>query len=421
MLTKAQNDLLTQTGPGTPCGQFLRSYWQPIAAAEEMPIGGDPMAVRVMSEDLVLFRDDEDRLGLIGRFCAHRGTDLSYGRVEDGGLRCLYHGWLFDKDGNCIDQPAEAEGRKFCDKVRHPGYPVQEKGGAIWAYMGEGAPPLIPDFQFLTAPEPNRLTFRTIQVCNWLQGLESVTDPVHTTFLHRRAVGTRSIRSGNDVSAVRGTEPPQIATEDTSFGTRIFALHNSPNGKKYLRVNNYVYPCGATPSTSTGEAGYQGRWFVPIDDTSHCVFEFFYRHTEPLDKEALRKFRNENVAPDLRHVRRPENRYLQDREEQKRGDSFVGMGEYFPAQDAFAIETQGAIRDRTKENLGSTDIVITAVRRTLLKAIEQMQENGEAPGLIRKQTDGLFADFICTSVYIEDDEDGPSYCRRVVAGNAAAE
>jgi phenylpropionate dioxygenase-like ring-hydroxylating dioxygenase large terminal subunit len=421
MLTKAQNDLLTQTGPGTPCGQFLRSYWQPIAAAEEMPIGGDPMAVRVMSEDLVLFRDDEDRLGLIGRFCAHRGTDLSYGRVEDGGLRCLYHGWLFDKDGNCIDQPAEAEGRKFCDKVRHPGYPVQEKGGAIWAYMGEGAPPLIPDFQFLTAPEPNRLTFRTIQVCNWLQGLESVTDPVHTTFLHRRAVGTRSIRSGNDVSAVRGTEPPQIATEDTSFGTRIFALHNSPNGKKYLRVNNYVYPCGATPSTSTGEAGYQGRWFVPIDDTSHCVFEFFYRHTEPLDKEALRKFRNENVAPDLRHVRRPENRYLQDREEQKRGDSFVGMGEYFPAQDAFAIETQGAIRDRTKENLGSTDIVITAVRRTLLKAIEQMQENGEAPGLIRKQTDGLFADFICTSVYIEDDEDGPSYCRRVLAGNAAAE
>jgi len=421
MLSKEQNDLVTQTGPGTSCGRFLRSYWQPIATAEEMPIGGDPMPIRIMSEDLVLFRDDKDQLGLIGQFCAHRGTDLSYGRVEDGGLRCLYHGWLFDRQGNCIDQPAEPEGRKFCDKIRHPAYPVQEKGGAIWTYMGEGEPPLIPDFGFLMAPEPNRLAFRVIQTCNWLQGLESSADPAHTTYLHRRPAGTPSQRSGADIPALRGTEPPAISTEQTNFGTRIFALHNSPNGKKYLRVNNYVYPCGATPSTSTGEVGYQGRWFVPRDDTSHCVFEFFYRHSEPVDKEALRKFRAENVAPDFRHVRRPENRYLQDREEQKRGGSFIGMGDYFPAQDAFAIESQGAIRDRTKENLGSTDIVIAAVSRTLLKAIEQMQDGGEAPGLIRDGSEGLFPDFICTSVFIEDDEDGPSYCKRVLAGIAAAE
>lgn len=421
MLSKTRNDLITQTGPGTTGGRFLRSYWQPIAAAEEIPIGGAPMPVRIMSEDLVLFRDDQDRLGLIGQFCSHRGTDLSYGRVEDGGLRCLYHGWLYDIEGNCIDQPAEPEGRKFCDKIRHPAYPVQEKGGAIWAYMGEGEPPLIPDFEFLMAPEPNRLTFRVIQTCNWLQGLESVTDPAHTTYLHRKAVGTRSIRSGNDVRALRGIEPPEIGTENTSFGTRIFALHNSPNGRKYLRINNYVFPCGATPSTSTGEAGYQGRWFVPIDDTSHCAFEFFYRHSEPLDKEALRKFRAENVGPDNRHIRRAENRYLQDREEQKRDDSFSGMGDYFPAHDAFAIETQGAIRDRTKEFLGSTDIVIAAVTRALLKAIRHVQDGGEAPGLIRDPAKTQFADFICTSVFIEDDEDGPSYCRRALAEKAAAE
>ncbi len=419
MLTEAQNNLLTQTGPGTPGGRLLRSYWQPIAASEEMPIDGDPIPIRIMSEDLVLFRDDEDELGLIGKFCAHRGTDLSYGRVEDGGLRCLYHGWLFDRHGNCIDQPAEPEGRKFCDKVRHPAYPVQEKGGVIWTYMGEGEPPMIPDFQFLMAPEPNRLAFRVIQMCNWLQGLESVIDPAHTTYLHRRPVGTVSIRSGSDVRALRGIEPPEISTEDTSFGTRIFALHNSPNGKKYLRVNNYVYPCGATPSTSTGEVGYQGRWYVPIDDYSHTGFEFFYRHSEPLDKDTLRKFRAENIGPDNRHVRRPENRYLQDREEMKRNDSFVGMGEYFPAQDAFAIETQGAIRDRTKENLGSSDIVITAVRRGLLKAIEQMEGGEEAPGLVRKQSNSPFADFICTSTFIGDDEDGPSYCRRALAETAA--
>ncbi len=421
MLSTADNDLLTRTGPGTPGGRLLRSYWQPIAAAEEMPIGGDPLPIRVMSEDLVLFRDDQDRLGLIGQFCPHRGTDLSYGRVEDGGLRCLYHGWLFDRDGNCIDQPAEPEGRKFCDKVRNTAYPVEEKGGVIWAFMGEGAAPMIPDFQFLTAPEPNRLAFRTIQMCNWLQGLESVLDPAHTTYLHRRPVGTVSIRSGNDVRKLRGVEPPDISTENASYGMRIYALHNSPNGKKYLRVNNYVYPCGATPSTSTGEVGYQGRWYVPRDDVSHHAFEFFYRHSEPLDKETLRAFRAENVGADLRHVRRAENRYLQDRDEMKDEGSFCGMGEYFPAQDAFAIETQGAIRDRTKENLGSSDIVITAARRTLINAIKQVEAGNEAPGLIRDNAEGLFADFICTSTFIEDNEDGPGFCRRLLAGKSAAE
>ncbi len=289
MLTKEQNDLLTQTGPGTPCGEFLRSYWQPIAAAEEMPPGGDPLPIRIMSEDLVLFRDDKDRLGLIQQFCPHRGTDLSYGRVEDGGLRCLYHGWLFDIHGKCLDQPAER--KKFCDSVPMTPIPCRRRAAAIWAYMGKGEPPMIPDFQFLTAPEANRQTFRTKQMCNWLQGLESVLDPAHTTYLHRRPVGTRSIRSGFDIVAMRGTEPPEVTTESTSFGMRIYALHRSANGGKYLRVNNYVYPCGATPSTGNASAGYQGRWYVPIDDHSHYGFEFLYRHSQPVDKAALKKFR----------------------------------------------------------------------------------------------------------------------------------
>ncbi|MGE5538676.1 MAG: Rieske 2Fe-2S domain-containing protein [Gemmatimonas sp.] len=395
MLIKEQNDLLTQTGPGTPCGKLLRSYWQPIAASEEMPIGGDPMPIRIMSEDLVLFRDDKNRLGLIGLHCAHRGTDLSYGRVEDGGLRCLYHGWLFDIHGKCIEQPAEkAGGKASCDRIKHPAYPVQEKGGAIWAYMGEGEPPRIPDFEFLSAPEPNRITFRVIQMCNWLQGLESSTDPAHTTFLHRRPPGTPSARSDTDVAAVRGNEPPAISTQNTPYGTRIFAVHNSPNGRRYIRVNNYVYPCGATPSTSTGESGYQGRWYVPIDDHSHVRFEFFYRYSKPLDKEKLRKNRSENVGPDLRHLRRPENRYLQNRDELKAGKSYGGMGLHFPSQDAFAIETQGSIQDRTKEHLGASDVVITSVRRTLIKAIEQVMEGKEAPGLLREGSPNPFTDFV---------------------------
>jgi hypothetical protein len=223
------------------------------------------------------------------------------------------------------------------------------------------------------------------------------------------------------VAALRGNDPPDIDIEHTNYGMRIFALHNSPNGRKYLRVNNFIYPTVATPSTSAGEGGYQGRWYVPIDDHSHMRFEFFYRHSQPLDKERLRKNRAENVAPDLRHIRRPENRYLQDREELKRGESYGGMGLHFPSQDAFAIETQGAIQDRTKEHLGSTDIVIIEVRKSLLKAIKQMQDGGDAPWRIRDPKDSPFADFICTSGYIEDHEDGPSFCRRLLASKSAAE
>ena len=419
MLTKAQSDLLTRTGPGTPGGLLMRSYWQPIAASQEMPIGGAPLPIRILSEDLVLFRDDKDRLGLIERSCPHRSTDLSYGRVENGGLRCLYHGWLFDINGKCIEQPGER--RPFCDKVPMVSYPVQEKGGAIWAYMGAGEPPLIPDYQFLTAPEPNRWTYRSIQACNWLQGLESSIDPLHTTYLHRLALGQRSIRSGNDVRSLRGSEPPDVSSEATNYGRRIYALHTSAEGNKYLRVNNFAFPCAAMPSTGTGGAGYQGRIYVPIDDENHCSFEFIYRHSQPLDKEALLKFREANVAADKRYVRRPENRYLQDREEMNQDKSFSGMGDYFPAHDAFAIETQGAIRDRTRENLGSSDVVIVSITRMLLNAVKDVEEGRDPPGLVRSNPERFLENFICIETPIEPDEDGPAYCRRVLASRAAAE
>jgi phthalate 4,5-dioxygenase len=424
MLSKANNDLLTQTGPGTPGGKLLRSYWQPVVTSDEMPIGGSPLPVKIMGEELVLFRDDKDRLGLIGLHCAHRGTDLSYGRVENGGLRCLYHGWLFDINGKCIDQPAEPEDKKFCHKVRQTSYPVQEMGGCIWTYMGEGKPPLIPDYQFLSGPAEKRIVFRVIFACNWLQSLESSTDPAHTTYLHRLPVGNKSIMSGgNDVRALRGIEPPELDIEHTSYGSRIYAVHKSPQGGRYLRVNNYVFPNLAVPNTSTGEAGYSGRWYVPIDDESCSSFEFSYRHSQPLNKDVMVKFRNENVAADRRHVRRPENRYLQDRGSMKGEDGpFSGMGRYFPAHDAFAVETQGGIQDRTNEHLGSTDIVIIEVRKALLAAIKQMEETGEPPGLVRVKDDSgrPFRDFICTEVFIGEDEDGPSYCRRVLAERAAA-
>ncbi len=157
MLSQEENDLLTQTGPGTPGGDLMRRYWQPVAMATELPVGGAPLAVRLLGEDLALFRDELGRPGLLGIHCAHRGADISYGRIEDGGLRCLYHGWLYDIHGNCIDQPGEPEGSVFKDKVHQTAYPCQEKAGLIFAYLGPGEPPMIPAYEALEVPDEHRL------------------------------------------------------------------------------------------------------------------------------------------------------------------------------------------------------------------------------------------------------------------------
>jgi phthalate 4,5-dioxygenase oxygenase subunit len=408
MLSRHQNDLITRTGPGTPGGRLLRSYWQPIATAEEMAPGAAPLPIRIMSEDLVLFRDPAGQLGLIGQFCPHRGTDLSYGRVENGGLRCLYHGWLFDRAGRCLEQPAERAGGSFKDKIRHPAYPVAEKGGVIWTYMGEGAAPLIPDFAFLTAPLEKRMAFRVIQECNWVQGLESSVDPAHTSFLHRM--------SGGDNRFFSEDTSPHLAVERTSFGTRMHSLRIMADGKRYLRITNYLYPNGTTPvgNEAPPVQGYQGRWYVPMDDVTHCRFEFFVQHGGTLDKTALLRTKAQHVGPDKRHIRRADNRYLQDRDEMARDDTFCGMGRYIPAQDAFAIETQGRIQDRTKEHLGTTDIAIIEMRKALLDAIARMEQGGEAPGLLRDPAANRFPDFLCTADFLRDGEDGPAYCRRVL-------
>src|SRR5881628_3635579 len=156
MITIEENNLLTQTSRGTPAGELLRRYWQPVALLEELPAGGAPLSMRILGEDLVLFRDDHGRVGLLGIHCSHRGTNLSYGRIEDGGLRCLYHGWLYDVHGRCLEQPGEPAGSTFHERIQHTAYPCREVGGLILAYLGPGEPPLVPNYEFLTAPEDYR-------------------------------------------------------------------------------------------------------------------------------------------------------------------------------------------------------------------------------------------------------------------------
>ena len=185
MLSKEINDLITRVGPDDGAGKVLRHYWQPAALTVELEGERPVAAVRLMGEDLVLFRDNEGELGLIGRQCPHRGADLCYGRREDNGMRCPFHGWHFDRTGQCVEQPGEPEGSRMHENIRVPSYPVVEKNGIIFAYMGPGDPPPFPALDCFAAPDTHVFAFKGLWECNWLQAMEVGIDPAHASFLHR--------------------------------------------------------------------------------------------------------------------------------------------------------------------------------------------------------------------------------------------
>lgn len=186
MLSQDKNDLITRTGPGTPGGNLLRRYWQPVALTEELPANGVPLPVEIMGEDLVLFRHDQRQLGLLGLHCSHRRADLSCGRIENGGLRCLYHGWLFDPRGNCLEQPSEPPEKRLCEKVHHPACPCEEHAGIIFAYLGPGEPPLFPAYEPLLAPAGHAPVTKIFHECNYFQANEGNLDRSHVSYLHRQ-------------------------------------------------------------------------------------------------------------------------------------------------------------------------------------------------------------------------------------------
>ncbi len=400
MLTKEQNDLLTQTGRATPGGALLRRYWQPVALAEELPAGGPPLPVRIFSEDLVLFRDEQGRPGLLAVRCSHRGADLSYGRIEGGGLRCLYHGWLYDVAGNCMEQPGEPAGSTFKERVKHPAYPCQETGGIIFTYMGPGESPLLPAYEFLTVPEEHRYVNKVHHECNYLQGNEGNIDPVHLSFLHRFLNDERNrliMRSEESYYGVLGREvAPETELENTDFGLRIFTVRDAGPEQQYLRVSNFVFPNLSAFPGSTGGDGYSVNWHVPIDDIHHWKYQIVFRRTAPLDREQLARQYAAEMTSGYRLVRNKENRYLQNREQQKT-ETFTGMGTLFAVHDKFAVEGEGPILDRTQERLASSDKAIARARQMLLRAIEDLQAGRDPLHVVRRPEANQFSHLMVTS------------------------
>lgn len=383
MLTREQNDLLTRVGPGTPGGALLRRYWQPVALSAELPIGGAPLPVTVMGEELVLFRDETGAPGLLGLHCSHRGADLSYGRVEDGGIRCIYHGWLFDRTGRCLEQPGEPPGSTFHERIRHRAYPCHEVGGAVFAYLGPGDPPLFPAYEFLHAPERQLHVNKVFHDCNYLQANEGNIDPVHLSYLHvfRQGIGGSAYMDQLNSLTSRDVAPT-LEVEETDFGLRIYAVRASGPDECYVRVTNFIYPnLAAFPAAIPN--GYSVNWHVPIDDTTHWKYMFNFAREAPVDKELMeRMFFGDQLTPDHRFKRNRTNRYLQDRAEM-RDRSYIGLGGNFVLHDLLATEGQGAIQDRTTECTATSDRAIVMERTLLLRAIRAVQEGAEAPHVIR--------------------------------------
>ena len=396
MLTPERNAEVTLSGPGTPLGAFMRQYWQPAALVDEFEGPRPVRRVRLLGEELVLFRDEAGRYGLLERHCAHRGADLSFGRAEDGGLRCPFHGWLFDVGGACLEQPAEPVGSQFCKSVRQTAYPCIEASGIVFAFMGTGEPPPLPGFDCFVAPGAYTFAFKGLMNCNWLQALEVGIDPAHASYLHRffededtaGAYGKqfRGATLGADMPMTRILREygrPRIEVEPTEYGMRIAALRQLNDGEMHIRVTNMAFPHAfVIPMSRTMTIT---QWHVPVDDT-HCYwYAIFTSFDAPVDRLEMRRQRlTLYTLPDYVPRTNAANEYGFDAEEQATR-TYTGMGEDINVHDQWAVESMGPIQDRTKEHLGASDKAIAAYRRLLLRAMRDVAEG--RPPLLTAEAD----------------------------------
>jgi phthalate 4,5-dioxygenase len=392
MISAEQNERMTRTGAGTPAGALMRRYWQPAALVEELSGPRPARPVRLLGEDFVLFRDAAGALGLLGRHCPHRGADLAFGRIEDGGLRCAFHGWLFDVTGRCLETPAEPEGSALASRIRQCSHPVVERGGIIWAYLGGGEPPAFPDFDCFLAPASHVFAFKGFIECNWLQALEVGIDPAHASYLHRffededpaQSYGRqfRAASSSSDIPMTRLLREharPRIEVERTDYGMRLEALRSIDEAHTHVRVTNLVFPHGFVIPLSAEMTISQ--WHVPVDDVSCYWYAIFTSFGAPVDRDAMRRQRLElYTLPDYKPRLNRDNNYGFD-PEQQRTATFTGMGHDINVHDQWAIESQGAIADRREEHLGYSDRGIVLYRRMLLDAIERVRQ-GALPAMV---------------------------------------
>lgn len=369
-------------------GALMRCYWLPALLSEEIPTPDcPPVRVRLLGEDLVAFRDSDNRVGLVGEHCAHRGNSLFFGRNEECGLRCVYHGWKFDVEGHVLDTPAEPAGSDFKHKIVHKAYPCKEVAGMIFTYMGRRESiPLLPQYEWVHLPLAQTHPIKSYLECNYLQGIEGDFDSSHTTFLHANNI--------KDIDYLKRDGAPTLEASDASYGMRAVSIRKVGSEQIYVRTSPYIMPSFSIvpgpPTAKFDENDIRAfRFWVPIDDEHSWLYILNMRNT-PFS-EAERKSFVSWVDKDYRRLRNLGNDYLIDREYQ-RTMSFSGIRAVIPAeQDGCATETMGPIYDRTREHLGYSDKTIIALRRMLLDAVRAVRRGAAPPHVVREPAHNDFS------------------------------
>ena len=387
MLKAEQNELLTRTGPGSVMGDLIRRYWIPALLTAELPEPDcAPVRVKLLSERLIAFRDSGGKLGLIDEFCAHRGVSLWFGRNEECGLRCAYHGWKYDVSGQCVDIPSEPEESGFRQKIRLRSYPLAERGGVLWAYMGppESKPPL-PEYEFATVPQEQTFISKRFQECNYLQAMEGGIDSSHVSFLHRGALNKDPLFKGAKGNQYNLDDfQPKFEVVESAGGLLIGARRKAEDGNFYWRITQWLMPF-FTAIPPRGDHPMHGHFWVPIDDETCWAWSYDYHPVRALSASELQAMKDGHgvhvkyIPGTYRPLQNKDNDYLIDRQAQKEGRSFSGV-DGFSMQDASVQESMGPIQDRTRENLVTTDNGIIMARHLLMRAAKALQKGIEPPG-----------------------------------------
>lgn len=356
MLKKKENEKLTRVGPGTPAGEFLRRYWHPVAVAAELrekPI----KRVRILGEDLVLYRGETGAYGLVAERCCHRGASLAYGKIEDDNIRCSYHGWLFNPAGKCVEQPAEPSHSTYKDRVKQPAYPVQKLAGLLYAYMGPKPVPLLPRYDVLARTDGERRIVVLPQLdCNWLQPMENSVDPTHNHYLH-------SQRTGRPVHGDRGAEIAKYDFEVFNYG--IMKKRLARNGDGQLQVVN-AHPL-VFPNMLRQHHGKEHylQYRVPVDDTHTLFFEVYFIESD--NEPAIDQTAEPPVEYSSYH---------------KSADGVYRMDKVW-MQDYMAWETAGPVFDRALEHLATGDKGILLFRKLLKSEIDKVKRGRDPIGVMR--------------------------------------
>jgi phenylpropionate dioxygenase-like ring-hydroxylating dioxygenase large terminal subunit len=377
MLTKEDNERLTRVGPGTPMGEMLREFWTPALRSDAIEAGGAPKRVRLLGENFVAFRGPDGGVGFLAEACPHRGISLALGRNEEGGLRCIFHGWKFSADGRCVDTPTEPEDRRatFCQRVPVKHYPTREAGGIVWTYLGHrSSPPKFFDFEFHSPPADTLVRCAVVHG-NWLQGLEGQLDSAHIGMLHRSSTANTGRSNGALNTFATANTSPRFEIVEKPYGFREAALRDLGDGTVYARIREVVFPYY---SFIPGDHG-QPRLVVvvvPIDDEWSAHWYYYMNPFGPVpdwyrDWAVIGTTPNsDNYSENMGGVA---NMWNQDRAAMKAGH-WSGVLGNFTYEDFIVEESMGPIVDRSQEFLGTSDAVIMRARRTLLEAL---REHGE--------------------------------------------